>query len=156
MTPIISGTSVDAALDLNLAVIPHLGAKEGIFAIAVEWRLDRAARNIGVNLKARSRERLAARGDILDVGIRASDDDMEVILVVAVVLCVGVGNSTSIHVALDPRSGCRVRASFTGSLQGVTLEEDLEEVASIGGIAQISTLHDTLARIRDLLGIARH
>jgi hypothetical protein len=70
---------------------------------------------------------------------------MEVILVVAAILCVGVGNGTSVHVALDPRSGCGVRASFTRSLQWVALEEDLEEVASIGGIAQVSTLHDTSA-----------
>jgi hypothetical protein len=69
VTSVVSGTSVDAALNLNLAVIPHLGTDEGILAIAVEWRLDCAARCIGVDLEARSREWLAAGGNVLDVGI---------------------------------------------------------------------------------------
>jgi hypothetical protein len=46
-----------------------------------------------------------------------------------------LGEGTLPQVALDPRSRCGVRAGRARSLQGVTLEEDLEEVASIGGSA---------------------
>lgn len=104
----------------------------GVLACSIERSVDGTTELSG-SVKAGN----GVRGVVLGVAVGASDDDVELITVLALVDCSFGGDTRAPESAFDVGEGGWIRASGTWIDGGVTLEVDVKGSAEVGGIAEL-------------------